>query len=157
MKRRVVNHSESWASLIPFRIANYEWDDYPSVVCEIAQDGIVGWGEALGVYYNDETEKTMLRELEAVAPQLEAGATRTDLLELLPAGGARNAADAADEAVRLLRRRYEEGMATVADLLQAEAVAASLTTGVVDAEANLSVALAALDFVLGSGAGFENR
>ena len=95
MKRHVINHIESWASLIPFRIANYAWDDYPSVVCEIAQDGIVGWGEALGVYYNDETEKTMLRELEAVAPQLEAGATRTDLLELLPEGGARNAADAA--------------------------------------------------------------
>jgi L-alanine-DL-glutamate epimerase-like enolase superfamily enzyme len=95
MKRRVINHIESWASLIPFRIANYEWDDYPSVVCEIEQDGVVGWGEALGVYYSDETEKTMLKELEAVTPALEAGAGRRDLLELLPAGGARNAADAA--------------------------------------------------------------
>ncbi|HSG46660.1 MAG TPA: TolC family protein [Longimicrobiales bacterium] len=70
------------------------------------------------------------------------------------------ARDAADEAVRLLRRRYEEGMATVADLLQAEAQAAALNTGVVDAEANLSMALAALDFVLGreaagNGAGLE--
>ena len=95
MKRRVINHIESWASLIPFRIANYEWDDYPSVVCEIEQDGVVGWGEALGVYYNDETEKTMLKQLEAVTAALEAGASRADLLELLPPGGARNAADAA--------------------------------------------------------------
>jgi outer membrane protein TolC len=63
------------------------------------------------------------------------------------------ASAAADEAARLLRRRYEEGMATVADLLQAEARAAQLSTGVVDAEANLNVALAALDFVLGNGAG----
>lgn len=75
---------------------------------------------------------------------------------------ARAARDAADEAVRLLRRRYEEGMATVADLLQAEAQAAALNTGVVDAEANLSLALAALDFVLGReaaghGAGPETR
>jgi outer membrane protein TolC len=62
---------------------------------------------------------------------------------------ARAAGDAADEAARLLRRRYEEGMATVADLLQAEAQAAALDTGVVDAEANLSMALAALDFVAG--------
>lgn len=62
---------------------------------------------------------------------------------------ARAARDAADEAARLLRRRYEEGMATVADLLQAEAQAAALDTGVVDAEANLSMALAALDFVAG--------
>jgi L-alanine-DL-glutamate epimerase-like enolase superfamily enzyme len=95
MKRRVINHIESWASLTPFRIANYEWDDYPSVVCEIEQDGVVGWGEALGVYYNDETEKTMLEQLDATSPQLAAGATREDLLELLPPGGARNAADAA--------------------------------------------------------------
>jgi len=95
MKRRVSNHIESWASLIPFRIANYEWDDYPTVVCEIEQDGVIGWGEALGVYYLDETEKTMLKQLEAVAPDLAGGASRKDLLELLPAGGARNAADAA--------------------------------------------------------------
>jgi len=57
MKRRVSNHIESWASLIPFRIANYEWDDYPTVVCEIEQDGVIGWGEALGVYYLDETAR----------------------------------------------------------------------------------------------------
>ena len=95
MKRRVSNHIESWASLIPFRIANYEWDDYPTVVCEIEQDGVIGWGEALGVYYLDETEKTMLKQLEAVAADLAGGASRKDLLELLPAGGARNAADAA--------------------------------------------------------------
>jgi L-alanine-DL-glutamate epimerase-like enolase superfamily enzyme len=95
MKRRIINHIESWASLIPFRISNYVWDDYPSVVCEVEQDGIVGWGEALGVYYNNETEKTMLEQLEAITPDLEAGATRLDLLDLLPAGGARNAADAA--------------------------------------------------------------
>jgi len=95
MKRRVSNHIESWASLIPFRIANYEWDDYPTVVCEIEQDGVIGWGEALGVYYLDETEKTMLKQLEMVAAELACGANREDLLELLPAGGARNAADAA--------------------------------------------------------------
>jgi L-alanine-DL-glutamate epimerase-like enolase superfamily enzyme len=95
MKRRVINHTESWASLAPFRIANYEWDDYPSVVCEIEQDGVIGWGEALGVYYNDETEKSMLEQLERITPDLVAGATRKDLLELLPPGGARNAADAA--------------------------------------------------------------
>jgi len=95
MKRRVSNHIESWASLIPFRIANYEWDDYPSVVCEIEQDGIIGRGEALGVYYLDETEKTMLTELESITDHLADGASRDDLPGLLPPGGARNAADAA--------------------------------------------------------------
>jgi L-alanine-DL-glutamate epimerase-like enolase superfamily enzyme len=95
MKRRVSHHIESWASLIPFRIANYVWDDYPSVVCQIEQDGVIGWGEALGVYYLDETAQSMLKELESVTGELAGGANRHELLELLPPGGARNAADAA--------------------------------------------------------------
>jgi len=62
---------------------------------------------------------------------------------------ARGASEAADEALRLLTRRYEEGMATVADLLQAEARAVHLRTGVVAAEADLGIALAALEFTRG--------
>jgi len=95
MRRRVSNHIESWASKTPFRIANFVWYHYPAVVCEVEQDGLVGQGEAQGVYYNDETENSMLEQLEAITPELEAGASREDLLELLPPGGARNAADAA--------------------------------------------------------------
>lgn len=95
MTRRVTAHTESWASAKPFRIANYQWNDYPSVVCRIEQDGVVGRGEALGVYYLDETDASMLAQLEAVTTDIEAGASREDLKFLLPAGGARNAADAA--------------------------------------------------------------
>lgn len=95
MKRRVSNHIETWASKIPFRISNQVWYHYPAVICEIEQDGIVGQGEAQGVYYNDETENSMLEQLEAITPALAAGASREELLELLPPGGARNAADAA--------------------------------------------------------------
>ena len=62
---------------------------------------------------------------------------------------ARSASQAADEALRLLTRRYEEGMATVSDLLQAEARAVHLRTGVVAAEADLGIALAALEFTRG--------
>jgi outer membrane protein TolC len=62
---------------------------------------------------------------------------------------ARSASEAADEALRLLTRRYEEGMATVSDLLQAEARAVHLRTGVVAAEADLGIALAALEFTRG--------
>jgi L-alanine-DL-glutamate epimerase-like enolase superfamily enzyme len=80
MMRRVSTHLENWLALIPFRISRHTWDDFPCVVCEIEQDGMIGRGEALGVYYLGETEK---------------GANRRDLLELLPAGGARSAADAA--------------------------------------------------------------
>ena len=95
MKRRISNHIETWASKIPFRISNQVWYHYPAVICEIEQDGIVGQGEAQGVYYNEETENSMLEQLETITPALAAGASREELLELLPPGGARNAADAA--------------------------------------------------------------
>lgn len=95
MNRRVTTRIESWPNLTPFRIANYEWASLPSVVCEIEQDGVVGWGEALGVYYLNETDVSMLAQLESIRGQLEASASREDLQQMLPAGGARNAADAA--------------------------------------------------------------
>ena len=62
---------------------------------------------------------------------------------------AEGAAAAASEAVRLVRRRYEEGMATVAELLQAQARSAALDQGVAEARARLIMALAALDFARG--------
>ena len=95
MKRRVSTHLESWKSLIPFRISRHTWDDFPCVVCEIEEDGLIGRGEALGVYYHGETEQSMLEQLDSIAEQLRDGADRKNLLELLPPGGARCAADAA--------------------------------------------------------------
>jgi L-alanine-DL-glutamate epimerase-like enolase superfamily enzyme len=86
---------ESWPAIIPFRISNHVWDDFPCVVCEIEQGGLLGRGEALGVYYLDETTDSMAAELEAIIPELETGADQQRLLELLPPGGARMAADAA--------------------------------------------------------------
>jgi L-alanine-DL-glutamate epimerase-like enolase superfamily enzyme len=95
MKRGVSIHSESWPALIPFRISNNVWNDFPCVVCELEQDGAVGRGEALGVYYLDETVESMAEQLEAIAADLARGASREQLLGLLPPGGARMAADAA--------------------------------------------------------------
>lgn len=95
MTRRIAVHLENWMALIPFRISRNTWDDFPSVVCEIEQDGAVGRGEALGVYYLDEDPRSMLAQIESITEQLEAGAGRQDLLELLPPGGARCAIDAA--------------------------------------------------------------
>lgn len=60
------------------------------------------------------------------------------------------AAAAADEATRLLRRRYEEGMTTLSELLRAEAEAARLGAAAIDADARLAVATATLDFALGA-------
>jgi L-alanine-DL-glutamate epimerase-like enolase superfamily enzyme len=95
MKRRVSVHLENWMALIPFRISRNTCDDFPSVVCEIEQDGAIGRGEGLGVDYLGEDQKSMLAQIESVADELAAGAGRKELMELLPPGGARCAIDAA--------------------------------------------------------------
>lgn len=95
MKRQVSCHIESWAALIPFRISRNTWHTFDGIVCEIEQDGHIGRGEALGVYYMGERNETMLADIESVREQLENGASREELLDLMPPGGARNAADAA--------------------------------------------------------------
>lgn len=93
--RRVTIRIESWPAIIPFRISNHVWDDFPCVVCEIEEDGRVGRGEGLGVYYLDETVESMSAQLEAIRRPLESGVDRATLQSLLPAGGARFAADSA--------------------------------------------------------------
>ncbi|RMH18775.1 MAG: hypothetical protein D6701_05795, partial [Gemmatimonadetes bacterium] len=56
---------------------------------------------------------------------------------------------AADEAQRLVARRFAEGLATTLDLLQAQARAAAFRTAWVDARAELAVARARLAFARG--------
>ena len=65
MKRKVSIYTESWPAITPFRISNNTWDDFPCVICEIEQDGAIGRGEALGVYYLDETLDSITAQLEA--------------------------------------------------------------------------------------------
>ena len=95
MKRKTSFHLENWMALIPFRISRHTWDDFPCVVCEIEQDGLIGRGESLGVYYLGETEQSMLAQLDSISSALASGIGRQELLGLLPPGGARSAADAA--------------------------------------------------------------
>lgn len=95
MTRRISAHMENWLALVPFRISRNTWDDFPSVVCEIEQDGRIGRGESLGVYYLDDTDRSMLAQIDSISDELKAGANRQALLKLLPPGGARCAVDAA--------------------------------------------------------------
>ena len=76
MKRRISIRTETWPSLIPFRIANVTFDDFPLIVCSIEQEGVTGSGEALGVYYLDETLESMAAEIESISAELEGGADR---------------------------------------------------------------------------------
>jgi L-alanine-DL-glutamate epimerase-like enolase superfamily enzyme len=95
MIRTVRVYEETWPAKVPFRIADHIWHDFPCTICEIEQDGVVGRGEAHGVYYFGETPSSMQEQLAAVSEKLSAGATRLQLLDLLPPGGARMAADSA--------------------------------------------------------------
>jgi L-alanine-DL-glutamate epimerase-like enolase superfamily enzyme len=88
-------HREQWPMKAPFRINGKVWVDVDVVVCEIHQDGNVGRGEAAGVYYLGETAESMHDQIAGVASEISAGATRQDLLSILPPGGARNALDCA--------------------------------------------------------------
>jgi len=92
---KISAHIEEWELASPFRIAGNEWRTTRSVVAQLSSDGAMGRGEAQGVYYLDETAESMLEQVFSVADQLSRGITREELLEVLPAGGARNAIDCA--------------------------------------------------------------
>ena len=74
MKRRVSVHMENWAAKIPFRISRHTAYDFPCVVCEIGENGVIGRGEALGVYYLGDTEQSMLEQLTSIEDALAGGA-----------------------------------------------------------------------------------
>jgi len=92
---RVSIHTEDWAAARPFRITGHVWNSFESVVVELSHDGAVGRGEALGVFYANETADSMAAEIAAVEDRLIAGIDRAALQRLLPPGGARNAVDCA--------------------------------------------------------------
>ena len=64
-------------------------------IVELHEAGKTGRGEACGVPYHGETPESMLAQIEQVRGAIESGCDRRQLLELMPAGGARHALDAA--------------------------------------------------------------
>jgi L-alanine-DL-glutamate epimerase-like enolase superfamily enzyme len=87
--------AETWAYATPFRITDYVFTAAELLVVSLRDGETVGQGEAGGVYYHGETPASMTAQLEAVRDRIEAGVDRESLRDLLPAGGARNAVDAA--------------------------------------------------------------
>ncbi len=93
LKLRV--ESRSWRLKEPFVIARGTRTVAHSIVVELSTGDHVGRGEAAGVLYAGETQASMTAQIEQVRMAIESSATRQDLIKLLPAGGARNAVDAA--------------------------------------------------------------
>lgn len=79
----------------PFSITGHTFINLEAVVVTLTKDGHVGRGEGDGVYYLGESQQSMVDELESVRHHVEAGITKEQLQDLLPAGGARNALDCA--------------------------------------------------------------
>lgn len=79
----------------PFRIAGHVFTSSDVVVVTLRDDGARGRGEGVGVYYLGDDVAHMLAALEQARGAIEAGIDRDALRGALPAGGARNAVDAA--------------------------------------------------------------
>ena len=92
---RLSLHIEQWQLKKPFRIAGYCYTAREIVVVELDTGKFRGRGEAWYLYYCDETIDSVVKQIESIAPQIEKGINRQELLELLPPGGARNAVDCA--------------------------------------------------------------
>jgi L-Ala-D/L-Glu epimerase / N-acetyl-D-glutamate racemase len=86
---------ERWPYAHPFRISGYDWTESELVYVEIENGGLRGRGECAGIYYKNDSPAHCLAVIESMRDALASGAGRSDLLDLLPPGGARNALDCA--------------------------------------------------------------
>jgi L-alanine-DL-glutamate epimerase-like enolase superfamily enzyme len=85
-----------WPLREPFAISRGVQTQVAAIVVTlVGEDGYRGRGEACGVPYAGETPETMTEQIEAVRSVIEEGVDRHTLLDILPAGGARCAIDAA--------------------------------------------------------------
>ena len=85
---------EHWPFTRPFHITGHTFDGIDVLVVTVESDGVLGRGEAAGVYYHGETPASMAVQVEALSSRGQMP-TRADLLTLMEPGGARNAVDCA--------------------------------------------------------------
>ena len=79
----------------PFRITGHVFDCVDAVVVTLDDGSQRGCGEAAGVYYLGDELPQMREALENVRSAVAAQPSREELRTIMPAGGARNAIDAA--------------------------------------------------------------
>src|SRR5215207_5797228 len=87
---------EYWELIEPFTTARESVTHVPVLLVTLTNAaGQRGCAEAAGVDYAGETPATMKAQVRSVSDELHDDVTGRDLLQLLPAGGARNALDCA--------------------------------------------------------------
>jgi len=130
-----------WPLREPFSISRGTNTETPCVIVTLIDHaGRRGRGEGCGVPYAGETPKTMSIEIEQVRSAIEAGATREALLDLLPAGGARCAVDAA--LWDLSAKRAGQSVFALAGIAAPMAVNTAYTIGIRSIEAYEAAAAA---------------
>ena len=78
-----------------FVITGYTFTELKAVWVTLSEGNYSGRGEGVGIYYLGDDQDSMIKSLEAIKPKVEQGATRQEINELMPPGGARNALDCA--------------------------------------------------------------
>ncbi|WP_305096375.1 dipeptide epimerase [Croceibacterium aestuarii] len=86
---------ERFAYREPFRISGHVFESTTVLVARLSDGEDTGWGEGAGAYYLGDDAENMLRQAEDARSRIESGASRQDLQQVMPAGGARNAIDCA--------------------------------------------------------------
>ena len=86
---------ENWELAVPFAITGYTFTHSDVLYAEVHANGARGAGEGAGVYYLNDTVERGKAQIDAIADRFDTPPSREELIELLPAGGARNAVDCA--------------------------------------------------------------
>lgn len=137
---RLTLRVERFAFKRSFRIAGHVFTETPVLVAELDDGTHRGAGEGAGVYYLGDDIDHMVSEAERVRGAIEAGANRTDLQALLPAGGARNAIDCAFWALEA--RQAGQPVWQLAGLAPPRPLRSTLTLGADAPEVMAAAALA---------------
>ena len=93
MFRQLTAAHRSWPLAAPFRIARGVKTEADTVEVCLRQGDHQGRGESVPYSRYGETEQIVLAQIDSIRTDLEQGAGRRDLQNLLPPGAARNALD----------------------------------------------------------------
>jgi L-alanine-DL-glutamate epimerase-like enolase superfamily enzyme len=143
--RTITALGEHFPLATPFRISRGIKTAADVVTVTISQDGVSGHGECVPYPRYDESVPGAIAQIETIHRAIEQGAGRRELIDLLPAGAARNAVDCAlwDLELRLSGSDMASAMGLDKPL---QPIATAMTVGLDTPEA-MGVAAAALAHV----------
>ena len=126
----------------PFRIAGHVFEQTAVLVATLSDGKKLGRGEGAGAYYLGDDIDNMVSQAESAREAIESGATREELQQIMPAGGARNAIDCAYW--DLEAKQKQEPVWQLAGLEAPRPLLSTLTLGADDPE-NMARAACRLD------------